>query len=62
MSNSWRLIVDTSLLCYIIPSISLLFSMPGLPKEGRFEVLKNCLSKRLPCAEESALQRMQSMH
>ena len=48
--------MDTSLLWSIIPSISLLFSMPGLPKSVGFEV-----PKRLPCAEEAALNAVYAL-
>ena len=48
--------MDTSLLWSIIPSISLLFSMPGLPKSIGFEV-----PKRLPCAEEAALNAVYAL-
>ena len=48
--------MDTSLLWSIIPSISLLFSMPGLPKSIGLEV-----PKRLPCAEEAALNAVYAL-
>ena len=48
--------MDTSLLWSIIPSISLLFSMPGLPKSVGFKV-----PKRLPCAEEAALNAVYAL-
>ena len=48
--------MDTSLSWSIIPSISLLFSMPGLPKSVGFEV-----PKRLPCAEEAALNAVYAL-
>lgn len=48
--------METSLLWSIIPSISLLFSMPGLPKSVGFEV-----PKRLPCAEEAALNAVYAL-
>ena len=48
--------MDTSLLWSIIPSMSLLFSMPGLPKSVGFEV-----PKRLPCAEEAALNAVYAL-